>query len=334
MRRWWVAASLALLAGARAASPDAPPVTDWSTVPEVVVVDASAQGPAMWHIKKGDSEIWILGTVGLMPEKLAWNTRRLEAAIDGADAVFLPPEAHAGFLDFVGMSWFILMHRDALSMPGDQKLEASLPPALRARFVAAREQIGKKADRYDDDSPLLAGFKLFADYVDANKLTGRLPEQAAEKIARAKHVKVQRIAEYSAVPLVKEMLKLPPEAGRVCFENGLGDVETLGRHAVPAADAWAVGDIAGIKAHYSTPLFAGCVSQSHKFGEINSRAVEDTLKVVHAALGKPGKTVMLVNIGWLFRATGVADRLRGEGVVIEGPGDQASPIRDRGAEQK
>ena len=305
--------------GGMAASQDAP-VTDWSM--EVVVVDAAAQGPAFWHIRKGDSEIYILGTVGPMPADLAWNSTRLEQLIDGANAVLLPPQAHSGLLDILSMSWFILMHRDALSMPDDQKLEASLAPDVRARFVSVRTSIKQDGERYEDDSPLLAGFRLLGDYMSASKLTGEAPEQTAGKIARAKHVKMTRIAEYSANPLIREMLQLPRSAGQVCFETMLNDIETLQRHAVPAADAWAVGDVAGIKAHYSTPLFAPCINQAKKFDEIDHRAVADTIKAIHEALAKPGKTVMLVDIGWLFRAGGVADALKAEGVTIEGPAEK------------
>ncbi|HUO98088.1 MAG TPA: TraB/GumN family protein [Rhizomicrobium sp.] len=313
-------ASLMALGGVAAAQ-EAPPVTDWSD--ELVVVDAAAQGPALWHIKKGDSEIFILGTVGLMPEKLAWNTTHLEQAIEGANAVLLPPQAHSGILDILGMSWFLLTHRDALSMPDDQKLEASLPPELRARFVRDREAIGKDAEHYEDDSPLLAGFELVAEYTQAKRLTGEGPENAAEKIARAKHVKVRRIADYSANPLIREMLELPRPAGQVCFESALDDYDTLDRHAVPAAEAWAVGDVAGIKAHYSSRLFGPCIAQAKKFGEIDRRAVSDTLNAVHEALARPGKSVMISDIGWLFREGGVADQLKAEGIAIESPSEEA-----------
>ncbi len=310
-----VAAFLSILMlGGMSFAADAP-VTDWT---EVIVVDAEAPGPAMWHLKKGDSEIWFLGTVGLMPENLAWNTMRLERAIDGANVVLLEPRASADFLDILGMSWFLLTHRGALSMPDDRKLEDSLSPELRARFVKAREALKKNADEYEDDSPLLAGFKLLAAYVETDKLTPDLPQKAAQKIAHAKHVKVRRIAEYSAVPLIEEMLKLPPTAGRVCLENALSDYETLSQHAALAADAWAVGDIDGIKAHYSTSQFQACIAQAKKYNELDQRAVDDTLKAIREALSKPGKTVMLIDIGWLFRAGGVAEKLAAEGLTIEG----------------
>ena len=294
------------------------PVTDWAM--EVVDVEAKAPGPAMWQLKKGDSVVWVLGTVGLMPEKLAWSTVQLDRAVAGANAVLLPPKAEVGFFGFFDMSWFLLTHRGALSMPGDEKLEDSLSPELRRRFVAARQELHEKADRYEDDSPLLAGFKLLGDFTKAEKLTIDLPERTAEKIARVHHVAVRHVAEYSANPVIKEMLKLPPEAGRVCFKDAVDDYETLSRHTLAAADAWAMGDVAGIKANYSISLFSGCVSQAKSYNNLDQRAVGDVVKAVNEALAKPGKTVLVIDIGWLFRAGGAAEQLKAEGVTIEGPG--------------
>lgn len=296
-----------------------PPTTDWKM--EVVVVDAEQKGPALWHLKKGESEIWILGTVGLMPKDLAWNKARLEQVVDGANQVLLPPQATTGVLDAFEMSWFLMTHWGSLSMPDGKKLEPSLQPDLRARFVKARETLEQKSDRYEDRKPLVAGFMLRKDYIKKAKMAQQIPEEAIEKIAHAKHVKVRRVADYDAMPLVKEMLKLGPDEGLLCFESALTDYETLNTHAVPAADAWAVGNIAGIKAHYAAPVLESCVRQSHKYGELDRRAVGDMLKAVHEALSKPGKTIMVIDVGWLFRSSGVAEQLKAEGVTIEGPAE-------------
>lgn len=307
------------LAHAGDSAPEAPPVTDWSM--EVVHVEGHVQGPALWHLKKGQSDIIILGTVGAMPKDLVWNKSGLEAAIEGANQVLLPPQASTGFLDIFDMGWFMVTHWGSLSMPDGQKLEPSLQPDLRQRFVTDREFLDQKAGKYEDRKPLIAGFMLLGDLMKKDNLVRELPEEAVEKIARSKHVKVRRVADYDAMPLVKEMLKLGPAEGLVCFENELKDFDTVRAHAIPAADAWAEGNIAGIKAHYSTGLAESCVKQSKKFGELDARAVNDMLKAVRAALATPGKTVMLIDVGWLFRSTGVADQLRSEGVTIEGPGE-------------
>jgi hypothetical protein len=69
--------ALALLPLAASFADPAPPDTGW--VPdETVVVTAQAPGPAFWHLKKGNAEVWILGTVSPMPKSQAWNTNTLK----------------------------------------------------------------------------------------------------------------------------------------------------------------------------------------------------------------------------------------------------------------
>ena len=317
MKRCLSAIVSLLLAGGISCAADAPPTTDWAPN-EVVVVSAQAAGPAFWHLKKGDSEIWILGTPGLLPEKLSWNTTHLAEVITGAHAVLLPPEASAGFFE---LSWFLITNRGLLSMPDDKKLEDTLPPELRARFVAARQAIKRDGDRYEDDPPIIAALELQNDFNKANNFSREEPRRTVEKIAGAKHVTVHAVATYGALAMVKEFLRLPMAAQQACLENAVSDVEVRAVHGVPVAEAWAVGDLKGIKAHYATTNLEKCAKATQSFSKLYQRAVADSLAAIDEALSKPGKTVMLADIGSLLRNDGVAEKLRAQGVIIEGPAE-------------
>jgi len=318
MKRLYALALLALFCPVSfAETPPSPPTTDWAS-DEVVVVAAQAPGPAFWHLKKGDSEIWILGTLGPMPEKLAWNSTHLSTLIDGAKAVLLPPEASAGFFE---TSWFLLTHRGLLSMPDGKTLEETLPADLKARFVAARELAKRDAGRYADDPPIIAAMRLQEDFNKANGLWRDEPRRTIEKIADAKHVEVRKIASYGALALVKEFLRLPMPAQQACLADAVAEVEARSVHAVPAAEAWAVGDLKGIKAHYVSPGMERCAKATVSFNKLYDRGVADYLKAIEEALSKPGKTVLVTEIGPLLRSSGVVDKLRAEGVAIEGPGE-------------
>jgi uncharacterized protein YbaP (TraB family) len=314
MRRLF--ALLPLIAAAAIADP-APPDSSW--VPdETVVVTAQAPGPAVWHLKKGDAEVWILGTVSPMPNALVWNSKHLGELIEGAHAVLLPPQASAGFFE---TSWFLLTHRSLLSMPDDKKLEETLPPELKARFVAARRLAGREADRYEDDPPIIAAMKLQGDFQKAKGLSSEDPARTVKEIARAKHVPAKKVADYGALGLVKEFLRLPMQAQQACLDNAISDVESYNLNAAAEAEAWAVGDLKGIKAHYSSPSMGRCAKATDSFNKLYERGVADYLRAIEAALSKPGKTILLTDIGSLLRNSGVAEKLRAEGVIIEGPGE-------------
>lgn len=300
---------------APAAVPDAPPVTDWTDI-ETVVVHGEARGPAMWRLSKGDSEIWILGVLGPLPHALAWNRTRLAETVKGARKLYTRAQASASLL---GMSWFFLTHWGITAMPDGQRLEASLPEDLRTRFVAVRESIGQKADRYEDRKPLIAAMRLVEDYQKARKLNGDGATRAVAKIADEADVDVAPIAEYDATPLIKEALKLPTAEGQACLAAVLTDIENWDKHATAAADAWAVGDIEGIKAHYAPSSMELCLTKTRSYYAMRDRAVNDAMKLIRRALSKPGKIVMLVEIGTLLRSQGVVEKLHAEGIAIEGP---------------
>src|ERR1700744_4185767 len=99
------------------------PAQNWGA-PEIVEMQA-APGPAGGHLTRGDSEVWILGTVGAMPDGLVWNKNYLAALLDGARAILMPPRPSIGV--FEG-AWFLLTNGSKFSLPRGQSLEPSLSP--------------------------------------------------------------------------------------------------------------------------------------------------------------------------------------------------------------
>ncbi len=314
MTYWRVALTAVLLVGPAAA---AQPPADWATN-EVVVVTAQPPGPAFWHIKKGDSEIWILGTIAEMPKGQSWNSRHLSEVIEGAHAVLIPPVASTAILS---AGWFLLTHHDLLSMPDGKKLEETLPLDMRARFVAARTSLGIPAEKFEDDSPILVGFELQNKFGEAAKLDSHEPIGMVKKIAGEKHVSLHPVADYSALDIVKEALRLPLAAQEICLDESLERLAHRRNHAAALAEAWAVGDLKAIEANYAEHSFSKCAKQIPSFGRVADQAVKDYLKAVEDALSKPGKTVMLADIGSLLRGTGVVEQLHAKGFVIEGPAE-------------
>ena len=82
---------------------------------------------------------------------------------------------------------------------------------------------------------------------------------------------------------------LSPAANLVCLEDALNDLDTESVHAAVAAKAWAVGDLDGVKAHYSETRLDSCLQQSgtyaallfpldeHKGGPPFSVSLDETL---------------------------------------------------------
>jgi hypothetical protein len=312
------AAALALCFAASSAlaqSAEPKPAENWGA-PEIVEVQA-APGPAVWHLTRGDSEVWILGTVGSMPDELAWNKNYLAELLDGARAILMPPRPSIGV--FEG-AWFLLTNGSKFSLPRGQKLEPSLPDALRARFVATRERLGQKESRYDTDTPLRAALRLQQDLQEKLDLTRDEPRDTIDRLARSKHVPSSPIARYEVLDAAEDVLKLNPDQQRVCLAQSVEDVDRQLAHAVPAAQAWAVGEIKDVKANYGESRLVNCIVEAvHSVADINERDVADYTSAINGALDKPGKTIAVIDIGPLLRHNGVLERLQALHVAIEGP---------------
>lgn len=290
------------------------PVQDWA--PETIVVNAHRHGPLFWRVSRGDAEVWILATVGPMPEDIAWDHSGLAALLDGAKRVLLQPHAEIGV--FEG-AWFLLTQRSTLDLPNDAHLEDVLHASLKARFVAAREKLHRDADRYEDFLPAWAGFRLYGDFLHDTNLTGDEPTGTIKDLAHSKDIPVAPIATYPVLSIVKDVSNMPADASRACLRSALDDIEAEDAHQILAAKAWAIGDLGGMTRNYSEPTIFACLQRVPSFSAVWSQSVTDTDKAVMNALDQGGKTLMVASLGTLLRKGGLLDHLRDHGIAIEAP---------------
>jgi len=297
-------------------APPSAPIQDWSTNVETVVVTAKRPGPALWHISVNGSDVWIMGTVSPTPKDLTWNADEIDGILDGANIVYLPPRLEAGFFE---ASWFLLTGIGTLKQPDGQTLEASLPPDMKDRYAAMLVKLGKDADSYADYLAPLVALSLEGDFREHAGLDGRDADVRIERIARAKNVPTKPLASYEAMPILKEAVALPAQAQRACLADALDDIDVQVIHADAAARAWAVGDLAGVKANYSEIKLYDCFQQTKSFAADWAHVVDDAMKAIDDALAKPGKSLIVIGMGPLLRKNGVLDRLQARGIKVEGP---------------
>jgi hypothetical protein len=307
----WAAAALLLALLCDPASSQE--VRDWSEV-EAVVVQAKP-GPAVWHLTRGDSEVWILGLAGPLPEDLDWNQDYVAELLTGARAILMPPQADVGLVD---AAWFLLWHGSELSLPRGQTLEPSLPEPLRSRFTAARTAVGGDPDDYNTDIPIRAAFRLQQNLVKKEKLRYGEPRRTIEKFANRARIPNAPVLQVSAMDSIRDVLKLDAAQQRGCLTEAVEDVQWALVHARPAAQAWAVGDIRGVKANYTQSRMTAAVG---RIADLSARGASDYAAAIDRALDKPGKTIAVMNIAQLLRKGGVLERLKAQRAAIEGPAD-------------
>lgn len=95
-------------------------------------VPALAQ-PALWHLSDADTDIYLFGTIHVLPAGVDWRTDEIDAAIRAADVIYLETP-----VDDESMAEFMPRVMEWAALPEGQSLSAMLPPegAARLRDVA------------------------------------------------------------------------------------------------------------------------------------------------------------------------------------------------------
>lgn len=304
-----------LLLAAPALADAPPPPLDWSNI-ETVIATPGKRGPVMWRVTKGDSEVVLIGLVDPVPKDLAWSKDGVTQALTGARQLLLNPSASVGLVEGL---WYLTWHSGDIYLPGDMTVDKTLPDALRKRYVAAVARSGKDADRYGTYRPPLAALRLESDLVKAEGLTVDEPSKSIARIASHLDVEARPVAEYEALPMLRQLPQMSDAANQACVKDALDDIDQIGAHARAAAEAWAQGDLDGIKANFSEQRFQSCIEAVPGVSVLFQRAVHDSVGAVNTALAKPGKTVMLAGFGTLLKKGGILDSLKAEGLAIDAP---------------
>jgi hypothetical protein len=269
-------------------------------------------------VTRGDSEVAILGGLSPLPHLLQWDTIRVEHALEDATVVFLPPSTvHAGLFDTAEM----FLRQGALKPAHGADMETTLPPDLRARFDRVRDSFHGDPKRYQHWKPAVAGLLLLGDFRRAAGLSEEKPGTTVVKLARVAHAEVRTVGQFKAKPLFDAAARMSEAQNQACLSAALDDVEREAGHARPAAAAWAVGDLKGVRENSSASLLDSCLLQLPSVQSMVEQGTRDAVQTLNAALNRPGRSVAVIDLTFLLRRNGVLDRLKAEGDQVTVPPD-------------
>jgi len=287
-----------------------------SAVVEELQVIARPPGPALWLVEKGEAKLYVVGSAPPLPHQLKWDSPRLNRAMGEASLVLVPPEASVGPLQ---VTKFFLTGGGGVRQPFGKKLEKRLPPDLLARFVSARERAQRTAVPYKDWKPAVAGFILLSDFRQAAGLSEAKPVSTIERMAKAKGVKVKAMSQYRLGPILASAGKLSDEANLACLRDALTELEYEGGRPTTIGTDWAAGDLASVRARYSTSAAQRCVMRAPGGPGLLAQQIGQSADALNEALNRPGVTIAVVDLAVLLPANGVLDRLKASGATVTSP---------------
>jgi uncharacterized protein YbaP (TraB family) len=248
--------------------------------------------PAMWRVSDGDTTVYLLGSIHLLPPNISWRTPTVERAIAESDTLVLEssPDDQADFP--------AIATRIGLKPVADRVSPGKRPilDAMIARSGASRETL----DSYKDWA--LATTLAVGDAV-ASGADSREGVEAKLWSAFASAGKT-RLAFYHAKDQLAQLDNLPEPDQRKMLGNILEGKENYRE----TFKTWTTGDIASLEKTAScTPLEGKLVGQPNVYWS----------RWIAARMKQPGTLLIAVGLGHMAGPYALPKMLAARGLKVE-----------------
>jgi uncharacterized protein YbaP (TraB family) len=248
--------------------------------------------PAMWRVSDGDTTIYLLGSIHLLPANVHWRTPIVEQAIAEADILVLEssPDEQA---DFRAVATAVGLK------PAADRVSPGKRPVLEA--MIARSGVSRKTlDHYKDWA--LATTLATGDAI-ASGADSRHGVEAQLWSAFSSTGKT-RLAFYHAKDQLAQLDSLPEADQSKMLGNILEGKENYGE----TLKAWTAGDIASLeKTAACTPLEGKLVGQPNVYWS----------RWIAARMKQPGTLLVAVGLGHMAGPYALPKMLAARGLKVE-----------------
>src|SRR5262245_19705411 len=236
------------------------PVAAQSTVPEPVeeiVVRGRVPGPPLWKVSNGEHVMWILPSIGMVPEDMEWETARVERLIAEAQEFISIPYGLYNVTvprNPLSIARTYRTFREVTRLPEGQMLADVVPPALYERFGDLKAQYFPRNDSLEELRPYYASMEMTQQILDEENLVPfvRVMRDIDRFVRRNKSLRRTDPA-YLARETMKsgELRELmttdaagfPPELQLPCLERRITFFEQDLPVAKRQANGWALGHL-------------------------------------------------------------------------------------------
>ena len=322
----------------------APAVEPPLRVLQEVVVSGQMPGPGLWKVSKDGHVMYVLGTITPLPKRMEWNSLDVERRIHGSGVVVMPPSVAMRPKGAALGGLFLLPSLMSVrNNPGKETLEEVLPPADYARWLALKKRYLGRDRGVEKRRPFIAANDLREAALEDHDLSQR---NIVGKV-------VVDTAKRADVPVVDPTYVIEIENARgaikefkasdiddlECFRRTLDQVErdlgTLARRA----NAWALGDIAGLEALPYTDNARACTDALMRSGLAEKRGLADIpvrvrelwLQAAEKAIAEHPQSFATLPMALVTGPSGYLAALREKGYTIEAPERIGAEPADEGA---
>ena len=312
----------------------APPGSQPPAARQAVQSDGSLQevdvvgeqpGPGLWKISKGDHVLWLLGTLDHVPKGMTWRSRQVQSALASSQQLLANAPSVSAPLNPILLFRLYLQWRGLQKDPDRTRLRDWLPAPLYARFELLKARYDPHDGRIEELRPPFAALRLYQRSLDAAGLTrGNEIEHAVLELAHRDHVRVVRATVRVADPLgtLKQVRALSPALEVDCLATTIRRLETDLPIMQARAHAWAVGDIAQLRALPYPDQMEACVTALSAAPDVRAlvqSASQAWMDAAESALNSYRQSFAIRPIYELLAPGGPLARFRAEGYAVEDP---------------
>ena len=295
---------------ARCAAPDAL---------DEVVVTGERSGPGLWHLRHGDAQLWILGSLSPLPKGITWRSAEVERVITTAQAIVVGKPLDLGFTRAL---WIFLMHHDLLVVSGGRRLRDLLPPELYQRFATQRAKYTHDQSKWERFRPILAAAFLEETAFHDTGLSTRLDIGAAVRTLAKKHdVRLDEVSIARVGDLLDALKTVPVATENKCLGAALSTIEVGLPRLVKRANAWALGDIGGMQRLPDSVEDLECraaLTSDPGSADLIGRIKRAWLAAIDEHMLANTATLAVVNLDLLLEKGGLLDELQARGYTVVG----------------
>ena len=297
-----------------------------------VMVEGEQPGPGLWLVRKGNHDLYILGTLSPLPAKMQLQSHQLERVLAEAQEIIRSP-----YVSFsVDTGWFkglLLLPKmlGARNNPDDKRLRDVVSPASYARWTVLKARYIGNDGGIEKRRPLFAAQELYKEAMERTGLDGKnIITPIINKAIEAHHPTVTVVSEKIVVtdvkPLLKEWSKTTLD-DIACFENTMTRIETDLDAMRARANAWATGDMAALQSLPPAYQWEACSSAITEagigkrlgFGDANQKVRAKWMVAAEAALEKNAVTFASLDMKDLAGPNGFLARFKAKGYTVLAP---------------
>ncbi|MCM2337007.1 MAG: TraB/GumN family protein [Pseudomonas sp.] len=299
---------------------------------DLVLVTGQQAGPGLWQVRNGANTLWILGTVWPLPKDVDWYSPQAETVLARADEVIGRPgfSASVGTGGMFKLAFALPTLLKARRNPGGKELSDVLPPDVYARWAALKREYLPRNDGVEKWRPTFAAGELYSAAIKRRGLSGGNVGERVNATIKKRGITVTTTRIETRIKDPKGMARAfsrTPLDEVQCFGSVLDRLEGDVATAAERANAWAVGDVATLRALAGRPSLQSCfdtfaqtdVAREMGMDDALARSQAKWIAAAEAALARHDTTFAMLDLDDVLGDAGLLARLRARGYEVVSP---------------